>query len=243
MCVAIISFRELPDWPIFIASNRDEYYDRPSSPPALQNSGGVTYLAPRDERAGGTWIGVNQHQLFAVITNRSDLSFGTPLEARSRGLLVQDLLQAGSLAQAVTVCQKAISQPSAPYNLVFGTSKGVFLAAVSGAGSGTLRELPPGSHVVTNHGEANDSSVGEVRRARALWQQAQGKEPWQAAREILSLNIPAKDLPPLCKDHGNRGTVSSTLVGISKAGEIQMLHAHGPPVSTPYQQVVFRRAR
>ena len=243
MCVAIISYRELADWPIFIASNRDEYYDRPSSPPALEKRSEVTWLAPRDGRAGGTWIGVNQHALFAVITNRSDLSLGAPPGARSRGLLVQEVLQAGSLAEALTVCQRAIFEPSAPFNLVLGAPEGVFLATVSGPDPGSLRELPPGSHVVTNHGEADDPRVGEVRRASALWRQAQGQDPWQAAREILSLNKPAKDLPPLCKDHGNRGTVSSTLVGIGKAGEIEMLHAHGPPVSTPFEPVKFRRVR
>ena len=129
MCIAIISFCELDDWPLLVASNRDEYYDRPSLPPLIERSGEVTWLAPRDDRAGGTWVGINQCGVFAVITNRSDLDQKPPPGACSRGLLVRDILRASSVEKALKSTRSALARPSAPFNLIFGDSRRIYLVA------------------------------------------------------------------------------------------------------------------
>src|SRR6266536_3537682 len=57
------------NYPLIIAANRDEHYDRPSAPPALLNTQ-PKIIAGRDLRAGGTWLGVNETGLIAGILNR-----------------------------------------------------------------------------------------------------------------------------------------------------------------------------
>src|SRR5277367_964547 len=77
-----------------IAANRDEFLARPASPPQRW-PGTPAVLAPRDEQAGGTWLGVNAHRLFVGITNRH----GAAPEAgrASRGQLVAEALRADSV--------------------------------------------------------------------------------------------------------------------------------------------------
>src|SRR5262249_10657645 len=80
--------------PLVIAANRDEFLDRPAEGPALREIAGGRIVAPRDVRAGGTWLGVNALGVFAALTNRRT-SEPDPVR-RSRGLLVLDALEAAT---------------------------------------------------------------------------------------------------------------------------------------------------
>ena len=85
------AFMNLPrlDYPLLLASNRDEFHARPAAPadwwpdsPAL--------LGGRDLQAGGTWLGVTRHGRFGVVTNYRE---GSPRGGEvSRGLLLTDWL-------------------------------------------------------------------------------------------------------------------------------------------------------
>ncbi|PSQ00915.1 hypothetical protein BRC89_00965 [Halobacteriales archaeon QS_4_70_19] len=84
MCTLILAWQAFENTPIAVAANRDEADERPTSSPAIRDgsdpsspeTAGETvdpelrYVAPRDERAGGTWIGYNEAGLFVGITNR-----------------------------------------------------------------------------------------------------------------------------------------------------------------------------
>src|SRR3954471_16462887 len=73
-----------------ISGNRNELLARPASGPRLE--GGV--LAPRDELAHGSWLGLNHHGLFVCVTNRHGAMVDPT--RKSRGLLVLEALQAQS---------------------------------------------------------------------------------------------------------------------------------------------------
>src|SRR5438105_13771126 len=89
MCLLAIHFQVCDQAPLLIAANREEYYARPSLPPAIQ-PGTPRVLCGIDARAGGTWLGVNEHGLVVAVTNRAKPS--PPAAARSRGLLCRELL-------------------------------------------------------------------------------------------------------------------------------------------------------
>ena len=63
MCLLAVQYRLVPESPILVAANREEYYDRPSLTPSIQ-SGKPRILCGIDQKAGGTWLGVNQNGLF-----------------------------------------------------------------------------------------------------------------------------------------------------------------------------------
>jgi uncharacterized protein with NRDE domain len=69
VCTLALYFRVVDDYPLVIAANRDEHYDRASMEPHLWRTNPVI-LAGKDLLAGGTWLGVNQHGLMAGILNR-----------------------------------------------------------------------------------------------------------------------------------------------------------------------------
>ena len=71
--------------------NRDERKDREAAePPALSDAAGVRYLAPRDPRAGGTWMLANEYGLTVALLNHyaADTPATRPENATSRGRLV-----------------------------------------------------------------------------------------------------------------------------------------------------------
>ena len=238
MCLAIIAYRHLPEWPLFVAANRDERFDRPATPPHVESHGDTRILAPRDQRAGGTWIGVNERRLFAVVTNRTDVGEEAPPGSRSRGLLVRDVLAAPDPGAARRIVEEQASGPSAPFNLIIGHPDGLLLAERD-HDSLRFEELPAGVHVVSNAGPIDDLGVPEVRRAGRQWQRGQGHDPWHDARVLLSDDQERDGLPPLCRRLPEHGTVSSTLLGVALDGTIRFEHANGPPVSTPYREIPF----
>lgn len=102
MCLLAVQYRLVSASPILVAANREEYFDRPSSTPSIQ-SGKPRVLCGIDQKAGGTWLGVNQNGLFVGLCNRAT---SMPLFGqRSRGLLAMDLLRCGSAANALEKAQ------------------------------------------------------------------------------------------------------------------------------------------
>jgi len=106
MCLLAVQYRLVPESPILVAANREEYYDRPSSLPSIQ-SGKPRILSGVDQQTSGTWLGVNQHGLFVAACNR--LKHSPPLAPRSRGLLCRDLLKCDSARQGVDLAMEELT--------------------------------------------------------------------------------------------------------------------------------------
>lgn len=90
MCLILFSYKKHPRYPLILAANRDEFYNRPTycldyweDKPDI--------LAGRDGLSGGTWLGVSRQGRFAGVTNFRDPSTLTT-DAPSRGLLVSGFL-------------------------------------------------------------------------------------------------------------------------------------------------------
>jgi uncharacterized protein with NRDE domain len=93
MCIAVLAWQSHPDYPLILASNRDEFYTRGTRPAAWWGQS-VSLLAGRDEEAGGTWVGINRGGRVALVTNVRAPAERNP-HAPSRGGLVVAALQAG----------------------------------------------------------------------------------------------------------------------------------------------------
>src|SRR5260221_12942006 len=91
MCTLVLLHR--PRALLAVSGNRNELLARPASGPRV--SDGV--LAPHDELAGGSWLGLNRHGLFVCVTNRRGGIVDS--SRKSRGLVVVDGLKADSASR------------------------------------------------------------------------------------------------------------------------------------------------
>ena len=81
--------------------NRDELRTRkPGGKPEKLNQGNVTYIAPVDADAGGTWIGVNEFGFSACLLNYYSPVDQIDGEFISRGHLLRSLLDCTDIGQA-----------------------------------------------------------------------------------------------------------------------------------------------
>ena len=91
MCLILFAWKAHERFPLVLAANRDEFYDRPSAPVAFWEDA-PDLLAGRDLRDGGTWLGITRSGRLAALTNYRDpasLKAGAP----SRGALTSDYLR------------------------------------------------------------------------------------------------------------------------------------------------------
>ena len=71
MCLVALAIDENRRFPLVIAANRDEFFDRPAARLAwwTPDEGGPEILAGRDLSAGGTWMGLSAAGRLALVTN------------------------------------------------------------------------------------------------------------------------------------------------------------------------------
>ena len=86
MCLILFNFKTHSKYKLILASNRDEFYKRPTLPMDWwDDKTGV--LAGRDAEKDGTWMGVNKNGRFAALTNYRQMPITETYES-SRGALV-----------------------------------------------------------------------------------------------------------------------------------------------------------
>ncbi len=243
MCTLILAFDEFDNAPIVVAANRDEQKDRPAVPPAKIMSDPRT-IAPQDKKAGGTWIGYNEHSVFVGITNRW---VTPPLSSeRSRGLLVLDALEAPTAIQAIlTVVEEILTRRYDGFNLVIAAPS--MATMITWDGSIELTQLQSGVHVVMNAGFDDNFQSESSQLARKTTQQenarqirrelqpgtAETPEKWlKRARAILS-----KHDYGVCVHENGYGTRSSSLVAIYEDDPATYRFANGPPCVTEFSPV------
>ena len=88
MCILLLSYQMHPDYPLILAANRDEYYDRPTRPLDYWDDAPDT-LAGRDLKNQGTWLALTRTGRIASITNFREPALRNK-NAPSRGLLVSN---------------------------------------------------------------------------------------------------------------------------------------------------------
>ena len=124
MCVLIVC--RFPDepFPILLGANREEDPARLAHPPGLHVVDGVRTLCPQDRRHGGTWVGFNEHGVFAALTNLA--SAESDPKARSRGGVPFAALSTRNAEEALAAVVAHCKQgPLRPFQLLVGDAERV----------------------------------------------------------------------------------------------------------------------
>jgi uncharacterized protein with NRDE domain len=236
MCTLVAFIHVWPGSPLVIAANRDERLDRAASGPTRW--AGEKFFAPRDEVAGGTWLGLHDSGLFVGVTNRA----GSARDATraSRGQLVADALRLGS----ATKVHEAFSTPVDarrynPFHLLYADHDAAFVTWFDGSAV-HQQKLEPGLTVVTERSLGGNDHGREERVRRQL-------DPLLARGAPPAL----EHLAPTMRDHVDSDPLASTCVHVpalgygtrsslllelsSVPGRSRWLWADGPPCTTEYR--------
>lgn len=252
MCTLIVAWQVFADAPVCVAANRDEVRGRPSSPPAIRE-GDPRIVAPRDELAGGTWLGYNEHGVLVAVTNRWVPGDGE----RSRGLLVDDALHEPTARAAIERVESELADRAyAPFHLLAADAADCLLVEHAGAARETLvgdavdggyavHRLEPGVHTVVNVGfdgrwfeppQRVEAGREQAENAERVHEELQPRPDetaadWTArAGEVL-----ADHDYGVCIHRNGFGTRSSSLVRLGD--ERFFAFADGPPCETDYETV------
>ncbi len=154
MCIAAIAWQLFDDLPLVLLSNRDEFFERPTTP--LHSWSDKPIVAGRDDKSGGTWLGIHQDKngaqngRFAAVLNFRDGVQANEFQ-RSRGDLVSDFLQSELSPMAFA---RAINLTDfAGFNLIIGDSGQAVLVNNRGYPPTPLHS---GLHVISN-GQIDDA--------------------------------------------------------------------------------------
>ncbi|WP_047152777.1 NRDE family protein [Aneurinibacillus tyrosinisolvens] len=250
MCLILFAYKAHPDYPLIVAANRDEFYNRPTAPAAFWEDYPFI-LAGRDLEKMGTWMGVTKTGRFAAITNYRD-----PLDVRddvkSRGELVSDYLSSDIAPEQYLCKVKEHHRDYNRFNLLVGDTTSLFYYSTL---ENIVSEIEPGIHGLSNH--VLDTSwpkvsIGKERLAHLL--KEKGRLDTKPLFDILSdeKRAPDTDLPntgvgiewermlsPLFIRSGGYGTRSSTVVLFNNKNRILFEERFYQPDSLVQEQSVY----
>jgi uncharacterized protein with NRDE domain len=228
MCLILFAWKVLPDFPLVLAANRDEFYERPSAPADFWEDA-PDLLAGRDLRDGGTWLGVTREGRVAALTNYRDpasLKTGAP----SRGILVSDYLRGRENPEAYLGRIAPEADCFNGFNLLVGDADELLCFSNRGA----RERLQPGIYGLSNH--LLDTPWPKVAQGKsalkALLQAEKGVAPEALFALLADRTRPPDDrlpdtgvglewervLSPLFIESPAYGTRSSTVLLIDRDG-------------------------
>lgn len=234
MCLLAIQYQLVPESPILVAANREEFYDRPSQPPSIQ-SGKPRILCGIDKQGGGTWLGVNQRGMFVGASNRTKST--QPVAPRSRGALCKDLLRCGSARNAVDLAMEELhSNKYDGVNFAIADSESGWV--VHGGDDINVVELEEGLSIIANQdvNDPRDERVALCRRLLTLQTLDSPVKFLAIASKVFARSPSPPGRPSIVLRGKDRGTVSSTLISLGKKPRDAIYQfAKGAPDETKYE--------
>lgn len=232
MCLIVFAWKLVPQCPLVLAANRDEFFVRPTQPAQWWDDHPNVY-AGRDLQAGGTWLGVDRHGRFAALTNIRN-GHAPKQDKRSRGELVARFLREPMDARAFLDQVRETGKEFNGFNLIFGDEHAMYW--VTNEDSGSFKSLEPGIYGLSNG--ALDTPWPKVVRAKAQFASllCQGA-PDDAYFEMLTDTTRASDsrlpdtgvslewerlLSPICIESDDYGTRASSLLRVVDGGKAEL---------------------
>ena len=154
MCLIAFAIGASERWPLIVASNRDEFLDRPTLPLARwPTASGQEIISGRDMRAGGTWLGMTPAGRIAFLTNVREAHM--PAAPNSRGDLVTRWLESTEEAESFASTLAHSSGDYGGFNLVLGDFEKKVWTWVTNRSAKTpfsldIQHLEPGIYGLSN---------------------------------------------------------------------------------------------
>lgn len=243
MCTVVILRRPGQSWPLILAGNRDEMENRPWLAPARHWPDTPDILAGRDELAGGSWLGLNDHGVVATILNRAG-TLGPAEDKRSRGELVLDALDHADAADAADSLAHLNHQAYRPFNLLIADNRDGFWLRWDGR-QFARQIIEEGLSMITAH-DLNDRQDPRINRYLPKFAEIAVPDPDQgkfdAWENLLADRAPAgvvdREAGLTFRLESGFGTSSAALIALpsaEQAGTKPIFRlAAGPPDRFPF---------
>ena len=239
MCTLILKKPLHHDGHLQIFGNRDERLNRPATGFERIIIDKTVAWAPRDLEKGGTWLGVNEHGIFAGLTNRyapegypdADLS-------ASRGALPRRALALRTVSDAAAQIREMTQQKVYPgFHLLLSTSKETKLMVWNGR---SLREewLEQSLVVITERSFGDQKPAREIRLAKALTDSPHLLNLDDVTR-VLSHHEP-NSIDAVCVhlDGINYGTRTAVCITLAETLDgMEVWESQSPPCQARWQKV------
>lgn len=145
MCLILFAYRVHPQYPLVVAANRDEFFDRPTQTAHFWEDA-PQVLAGKDLQAQGTWMGITRQGRFAAVTNYRQ--GGTPQDRPgSRGDLTRHFLTGEESSEAYLSCVADQADHYNGFNLLAGDIHKLGYASHQGH---KIDDLAPGVYGLSN---------------------------------------------------------------------------------------------
>jgi len=261
MCTIVLLVGVHPRHPLLVAANRDEFHARAAHGPRVLIEA-TRAIGGQDVQAGGTWMGVTAHGLFAGLTNQRTWHAPAP-GLRSRGEVPLGVLACRNVDEAHDYVRALDGREYNEFNLVYGDATRLYCAyARRDARALRIAPVPAGAHVLAND-ELDTPTLPKARRAQreamrlaaAAAETPHGDDerifaalsgllasheraPLDAVQEPplgsgMSRAL-AQELDALCVHAPGYGTRSATLLSLAPGRVAHYLFALGPPCTTPF---------
>jgi len=244
VCLIAFSLGHHPGYPLVIAANRDESYDRPSASIAIWDD--LPNIAGgRDLRAGGTWLAITKQGRWAALTNfRRAKSWRD--DAPSRGHLVSDFLKGDMSPAAYLASLLPRAKAFNGFNLLVADRASVWYYSNR---DDEPRRVEPGIHALSNH--LLDTPWPKVVMVKEALADIE-PQPVPAMTDALAAAMSTREVPPgstlpdtgigLTEERlysppfiaaGHYGTRMTTVVLVDAEGRVAMEERTFGPYGTP----------
>lgn len=224
MCLIFLAHRVHPRYPLILAANRDEFYQRPTVPAAFWETE-PQLLAGRDLKSGGTWLGIRRTGRIAALSNYRDPN-SVRENAPSRGDLVTDFLLGDMPPAEYLALLRKRSHDYNGFNIIFGDLKNLFFYSNRGEVPPLLQ---PGIHGLSNH--LLDTPWPKVRKGKKALAEILADEREPAVEEIFALL--ADRSPP------DDSLLPDTGVGLETERLLAPLFISGPTYGTRSSSILL----
>jgi len=233
MCTLLALHHVVSGYPLVIGMNRDEFRNRPAAPWS-QLSVNPKIVAPRDGKAGGTWIGVNESGLVVALSNRRGRDSAT---ARSRGALVVEALGRNRPAAVDVLVRSDVEAHE--YNFFhLWTANRDEMRCWRYDGAVNVTRGAPGVNVLTNQG-FNEDGDPKGRAVRRIVRPSDIGEIDQALKAVETALRYRGDDAEVCNHGAIAGTVSSSILALhaDNSRENVLLFVDGLPCQAPFRDL------
>lgn len=225
MCTVLFSFKAHPEYPLVLASNRDEFYDRPTTPADFWDEC-PDLIAGRDLKECGTWLGITKTGRIATLTNfRAPASMRD--DAPTRGKLVSNFLLSGKDPNTYFDDMRFKAHEYNGFNLLFGYVSELYY--FSNKDHGSCQKVKPGLYGLSNH--LLDTPWPKVERGKKLLSDAISRGKPVTSESIF--NVLADTYQP------DDGLLPDTGVGLKWERILAPIFVQSPVYGTQFSTVIM----